>query len=142
MNDDAENINGPKAVSLNLQDFRELAPEKQKNIASSGGKASGEARRLKNTFRDIASSLLELNAPKKVAKKIKKIFPDISVEGIDNRTALICSQLARALNGDTRAFEVIRDTAGEKPANVNEHTITGVQIVVADKNIADLVDKI
>ena len=52
-----------------------------------------------------------------MAANIKKFFPGLLENEIDNRAALICAQLARALEGDSKAFEVIRDTAGEKPTD-------------------------
>ncbi len=117
---------GPRAVNPHLSDFRDLPAEKQKAIAAAAGKKSGEARRMKKTFRNIAKSILDLQAPEEVAAKVKKFFPGLPENEIDNRAAMICAQLARALEGDSKAFEVIRDTAGEKPTdrielkNVNE----------------------
>ena len=117
---------GPRAVNPHLSDFRDLPAEKQKAIAAAAGKKSGEARRMKKTFRNIAKSILDLQAPEEVATKVKKFFPGLPENEIDNRAAMICAQLARALEGDSKAFEVIRDTAGEKPTdrielkNVNE----------------------
>ncbi len=81
---------------------------------------------MKKTFRNIAKSILDLQAPEEVAAKVKKFFPGLPENEIDNRAAMICAQLARALEGDSKAFEVNRDTAGEKPTdrielkNVNE----------------------
>ena len=117
---------GPRAVNPHLSDFRDLPAEKQKAIAAAAGKKSGEVRRMKKTFRNIAKSILDLQAPEEVAAKVKKFFPGLPENEIDNRAAMICAQLARALEGDSKAFEVIRDTAGEKPTdrielkNVNE----------------------
>ncbi len=106
---------GPRAVNPHLSDFRDLPAEKQKAIAAAAGKKSGEARRMKKTFRNIAKSILDLQAPEEVAAKVKKFFPGLPENEIDNRAAMICAQLARALEGDSKAFEVIRDTAGEQP---------------------------
>lgn len=108
---------GPKTVNPNLSDFRTMAPERQRQIATAGGKASGEARRLKRTFRDIAREVLDLKTPQDVAAVLAKTFPELSGQEMTNRLALLYSQLDKALKGDTRAFEVIRDTAGEKPSD-------------------------
>lgn len=62
-----------------------------------GGIASGKARREKKLLKDTLMALLEL--------KDKK-----GVSGQDN----ICIALyKRATNGDTKAFEIIRDTVGQ-----------------------------
>lgn len=115
-----EKIDGPKAVNPNLSDFRDMAAERQKEIAAAGGKASGEARRRNKTFKDIAVNVLDLKAPPHIAKVIVKNFPELEAEEITNRVALLYSQLNKALKGNTRAFEVIRDTAGEKPTEKME----------------------
>ena len=43
----------------------------------------------------------------------------------DTQTRISLAQLEKALNGDTKAFEVIRDTIGEKPTDKQE--ISGEQ---------------
>lgn len=70
-----------------------------------GGKASAAKRAERKTFRE--GLLLLLNEPLK----------DKSGNVTDNTTqdAIIAALVKRAANGDTRAFEMIRDTIGEKP---------------------------
>ena len=36
-------------------------------------------------------------------------------EKMQVQTAMIASQIQKAMKGDTKAFEVMRDTAGQKP---------------------------
>lgn len=70
-----------------------------------GGKASAAKRAERKTFRE--GLLLLLNEPLK----------DKSGNVTDNTTqdAIIAALVKKAANGDTRAFEMIRDTIGEKP---------------------------
>lgn len=70
-----------------------------------GGKASAAKRAERKTFRE--GLLLLLSEPLK----------DKSGNVTDNTTqdAIIAALVKRAANGDTRAFEMIRDTIGEKP---------------------------
>ena len=80
----------------NLIPFNELTEEKQRELARKGGIASGEARRRKKTFKEELITLLENgNTQEKIS------------------VALI----QQALEGNTKAFEVIRDTVGEKPVD-------------------------
>ena len=37
---------------------------------------------------------------------------------------IVAAQVERALKGDTRAFEVLRDTSGEKPTDKVEASVT------------------
>ena len=71
-----------------------------------------------NTFKEIAKQLLLMHPPREIKKKVMKIAPELREEDIDVKTVMLQAQIARAMKGDTRAFEVIRDTAGEKPEDV------------------------
>ena len=92
--------------------------------ASKGGKASAESRAARKTFRE--GLLLLLNEPLK----------DKSGQTTDKTTqdAIIAGLVKRAINGDTRAFEMIRDTIGEKP-------IEKVANVTPEREVVDGVEK-
>lgn len=77
----------------------QLTVEEQKK----GGIASGEARRRKRDLRKAFEMLLE------------KEFADKSGKMISGAEALAAKQFEKALKGDSKAFEVVRDTAGQKP---------------------------
>lgn len=79
-----------------------------------GGIASGVARRQAKDLRNLALAILEM--PIKEGD-IDEITSLASVKG-KNMTAsqaMILAQVRRAIEGDSKAFEVIRDTAGQKP---------------------------
>ena len=86
-----------------------------------GGIASGEARRRKRDLRLAMEALLE------------KDITDSSGKTVSGAEAIALKQFQKALKGDTRAFEMIRDTAGQKP-------IDKVQIQEIDQNIIDEVE--
>lgn len=71
--------------------------------ASKGGKASAEARRRKRDLRKAFEALLE------------KDFLDKKGTSLTGAEILALKQFDKAMKGDTRAFEVVRDTAGQKP---------------------------
>lgn len=93
--------------------------EAQKNGAK-GGIASGEARRRKRDIRLALESLLE----KEYKGKDGKI--------LTGAEAIAVKQMEKALKGDTKAFEVVRDSAGQKPVE---------KVVVADIS-QDVIDEI
>ena len=109
------------ANEQNLQPVRSKSEARERGRA--GGKASGKARQERKTFRE--GLLLLLNEPLK----------DKAGNLTDNTTqdAIIAALVKRAANGDTRAFEMIRDTIGEKPVEKlalttpDTETITGVE---------------
>lgn len=83
------------ANEQNLIPNSERTPSERREIAQKGGIASGEARRRRKSLKEELELLLsDGNMQERIG------------------TAL----LGKALKGDTRAFEVIRDTIGEKPA--------------------------
>ena len=93
------------ANEQNLVRNEDRTPSQRRENARKAGKASGKARQERKTFRE--GLLLLLNEPLK----------DKSGNVTDNTTqdAIIAALVKRAANGDTRAFEMIRDTIGEKP---------------------------
>lgn len=80
------------------------ARERGKN----GGKCSGEARREKKRFQNAVLAALEAKTD----------------NGSSVLEEIIAAQLKRAMTGDTRAFEALRDTSGEKPTDKVEANVT------------------
>lgn len=116
-----ENKKGPKAVKPHLRDLRDLTAQERSDFASKGGKASGKARKLKGNFQKIAKEILDGSSPNKIKSQIAKYFPEIAEDDeLNIRVAMFYVQAAKALGGDTKAFEVVRDTAGEKPVDVHK----------------------
>lgn len=70
---------------------------------SMGGKASGEARRRKKLLRECLEELLE------------REISDKAGNTMTGAEAMAVKVFQQALKGDLRAFEIVRDTAGQKP---------------------------
>lgn len=82
------------ANNENLVDLRTRTTEEQREIARKGGIASGKARKERKTFKEELLLLLS--------------------EG-DTQEKISLAILQKAMNGDIKAYESIRDTVGEKP---------------------------
>lgn len=82
------------ANANNLKSIGNLTTKEQREITSKGGKASAKARRKRKMLKE---ELLILLANEDTKKKMS--------------VALV----NQALKGNIKAFEVIRDTIGEKP---------------------------
>lgn len=82
------------ANEQNLIKNENLTPEQRRANASKAGKASAKKRAERKTLREELLLLLKEN---KMQEKISLAL------------------LQKAQNGDTKAFEIIRDTIGEKP---------------------------
>lgn len=88
-----------------------------------GGKASGEARRRKKELRECLELLLEQEITDR--KGTKKTGAE----------ALSATLFKKALSADVRAFEVLRDTAGQKP-------VERVQLAEIDAGVIEEVESI
>ena len=93
----------------------DLKPVRSKDEAKERGKkggiASGEARRKKKTIRETLEMMLAGQMP----------------DGTTRRDAIVVALMEKALSGDVRAFETIRDSIGEKPTEkMNVSTEGGV----------------
>lgn len=105
------------ANEKNLIPFSERTESEHRAIAIAGGKASGESRRARKTLKEELLLLLS--------------------EG-DTQQNVSVALIQKALDGDTKAFEVLRDTIGEKPtekimvADVDPSIINEVEQMVKD----------
>lgn len=75
--------------------------EEQREIRSKGGKKSGEVRRARKTLKEELLAILSSG---------------------NNQERMSLAILEKAFAGDTKAFELIRDTIGEKPTEKQEIT--------------------
>lgn len=90
----------------------------QKN-GSMGGKASAAATKKRKKFKELVKMLLEIEVPEQIKEKLAESFPELDPEEFTGKFAIIASQYKKALQGDSKAFELLRDTAGEKPIEKN-----------------------
>lgn len=81
----------------NLVPMRSVEEAREKG--RKGGKKSGEARREKKRLRELLELALER----------------VGDDGQTTAEAVTAALVAKALTGDVKAYEVIRDTVGEKP---------------------------
>lgn len=93
----------------NLKSLADRTTSERRELAKKAGVASGKARREKANFKKLVE--IALNQEYK--------------DGMTNGEAMVISQVLKALDGDTKAFEVLRDTAGQKPVQVVEDKISG-----------------
>lgn len=94
-----------------LQSFRVSDMANEENLTHkltvseqrAGGKASGEARRKKKLMREAFEELLSRD------------YHDHAGNVLDGTSALAAKVFKQAMDGDLKAFEIIRDTVGQKP---------------------------
>ena len=109
---------------MNDDNLRVLTTEEAREIGVKGGIRSGEARRRKRDIRMALEALLE------------KEYKGKNGETVTGAEAIAIKQMEKALKGDTRAFEVVRDSGGQKPvekvmvAEVTQEVIDEVEQMV------------
>ena len=100
----------------NAENLRVLSTSEAREIGSKGGKASAEARRQRRTLKEQMELLLSLPVKDESTKTFIESL-GIDADKIDNATAITLSMYQEALKGNTKAYELIRDTLGEKPTD-------------------------
>ena len=91
-----------------------------------GGVANGENSRMRKTIRAELEALLAKHPVNDKGQESEMSY----------QSAMIAAILKKALKGDTKAFEIIRDTIGEKPAEritlaaIDQDTIDDVEKMV------------
>lgn len=101
--------------------------EQHSRDSRKAGIASGKARRVKKQFRETLESLLSMpmNNGKSIDIDDIKNFANIKGKNISVQEAILIAQIQKAMKGDTRAAEYVRDSIGQKPSDK----------VIADVNI-------
>lgn len=84
-----------------------FSPKEARENGSKGGKASGKKKQERKIFREAILAVL--------AEPLKDKNGNEHPSGMNVQEAMIRGVIGRAIKGDPRALEVIRDTIGEKP---------------------------
>lgn len=90
--------------------LRTPTTEEARERGKKGGIASAKARAEKKQLKELLE--LALSQPSEI------------VEGEDNYTAITAALVQKAIQGDTKAYEVIRDTLGQKPTEQTQMDLT------------------
>ena len=102
--------------------------EQHSEDSRKAGIASGEARRrkrdLKRAFEELLEGEHDITVNKKTGEKRKMVGSD----------AIALAMFQRALQGNSRAFEMVRDTAGQKP-------VEKIMVSEVDQDIIDEVER-
>lgn len=90
---------------------------------SKGGKASAKSKKDRKSLKLALEILLD------------KDFIDDELGRVNGAELIAMKQFERAIKGDTKAFETVRDTAGQKP-------VDKVMIAEVDQDVIDEVESI
>lgn len=97
-------------MANNSKNLRTPTTEEARRIGRKGGKASAKARRRKKELKELLE--IALSQP-------SQENPDN-----DNYMAIVVALVNEGIAGNTKAFEVIRDTLGQKPTEQQQLDLT------------------
>ena len=103
----------------NEQNLKTPSPSEARSRGKKGGIASGKARREKRAFKETLEILLSMNMENGEGVAIDDIasFKGIKGQNISVQEAILIAQVQKAMKGDTRAAEYVRDSIGQKPSD-------------------------
>lgn len=98
-----------------------------------GQKRSAEVRRKRSEFKKTAETILGLLANDKEYADIEKVrsIAELHDKNVTVEEAILLAQASRAMKGNTKAAEFIRDTAGQKP--VEKVMVSEVELDVIEE---------
>lgn len=102
------------ANEQNLKPFNSLTEKEQREITSKGGKASAKKRQQNKTFKEIINKFLDGQVTDDRLKEQMVEFGFVDKE-VSNKSCAVFALWKEAIKGNTKAFELLRDTVGEKP---------------------------
>lgn len=114
------------ANEQNLIPNNQRTPKERRDNARKAGIASGKARKEKADLRKMCQMVLEMDIKAK----------DGSIKS--GAEAITLAQLQKALKGDAKAYEVLRDTAGQKPVDKVEQVNIDVEYNASVDYVKDL----
>ena len=93
--------------------LRKINSEEAREMGKKGGKASVKARKERKALREELLLLLSKG---------------------DTQERVSLAQIKQALDGNTKAFEVIRDTIGEKPVDkIEQEAMYTIKVDIVDE---------
>ena len=110
----------------NLKPNSERTLEELRENGRKGGKKSAETRRERKTFKDLLNIALQEKD---------------ATTGEENAVAVVASLVNKAKQGDSKAFEIIRDTIGENPNKI-EAKVGGLTVVVASEEAKKAIEEL
>ena len=114
------------ANSENLKPMNKRTKSERREIAKKGGEKSGKKRRERKELRELFDVFLNMDAPQKMKNKVQEILPELTNDRLSLKAGLVICMIEKIMAGDTKAFEVMRDTIGEKPVD-KQLTVEGTK---------------
>lgn len=110
--------------SNNLITMNEMTEERQREIASMGGKASQAKAKERKRAREIAQAILASDMTDTQVNRILGKDKGMTGGDVSAYAVMMAKMVLQACKGDSKAATFMRDTAGDKPDdNMNVATV-------------------
>lgn len=93
-------------------------------LGKKGGKQLKINNQLRKSFAAIGEAIGSQKPSAEAVKKLVKLYPDFAKDEINNKILMLARIAEKAKNGDLKAFEIFRDTIGEKPVDRLDQNVT------------------
>ena len=113
----------------NLIPLNKRSQRERKEIAKMGAEASNKKQAEKKLLKDTIEMLLS-NKP--TNEMITDCAEKFGFNPKDLQDVITGGLIARAMTGDPKAYEVLRDTMGQRPIEKMETTITELPVIKDD----------
>ncbi len=111
----------------NLIPNNKRSPSEVRENGRKGGKKSGEVRREKKLFRELAKEVLSY---KNTNEEIVAIAQSFGIQDPDNKTLVILGLTRAAICGNHNAFDRLLELSGEKEQDTNKDVISKLDEVI------------
>jgi hypothetical protein len=110
------------AINKNIKNLKPVKnTEEAKERGRLGGIAAGKARQKRKQLKELAKAILDNGIQDdSQIERIREQLPDLNKQDVTWGLALLLKQFEKAKDGDPKAFELLRDTSGQKPVEQQE----------------------
>lgn len=104
-----------------------------------GGIASAKAKRERKAMRETLEILLNMPIKGGRAAEVEDIrnFADLKGKNVSVQDALLLSMIQRALKGNVKAAEYVRDTIGENPIQKVEADVRNIVPIIGGDDLLE-----
>ena len=108
---------------MNEQNLKKDFTRAERQANGRKGAAITNAKKTeKKQLKEIFDAFLQMNAPQEMKDKATETLPELKNERLSLKAALVVCLIEKIISGDMKAFEIMRDTIGEKPVDKLAHT--------------------
>ena len=127
--------------------YNTMTPEQVHEYQSLGGKVSAARKRRKKLMREIANDILNMKLQSEEEIKAALKEGGLEDQDINYAAGILMVQTLKAMGGDTKAAEFVRDTSGQKPetgllvGNLDDKPFETIDFsALTDEQLRDLIE--